>query len=63
MSSSAAPSPAASASDVRVSFLAADLALATVPGTSFDPASRRFSLEELKPQPIIRKRHKVSRLQ
>lgn len=37
-----------------------DLALATVPGMNFDPTSRAFSDEELKPQPIIRKRRKVS---
>ena len=36
-----------------------DLALATVPGMNFDPKSRAFSDEELKPQPIIRKRRKV----
>ena len=37
----------------------ADLALATVPGADFDPKNRKFSPEELKPQPIIRKRKKV----
>ena len=36
-----------------------DLALATVPGANFDPKNRVFSPEELKPQPIIRKRRKV----
>ena len=40
-----------------------DLALATVPGLNFDPTSRSFSAEELKPQPIIKKRKKVSRHQ
>ena len=38
----------------------ADLALATVPGMDFDPKKRVFSAEELKPQPIIKKRRKVS---
>ena len=37
-----------------------DLALATVPGVDFDPTRRCFSAEELKPQPIIKKRKKVS---
>ena len=36
-----------------------DLALATVPGVDFDPTKRCFSAEELKPQPIIKKRKKV----
>jgi len=36
-----------------------DLALATVPGANFDPKNRAFSPEELKPQPIIRKRKKI----
>ena len=36
-----------------------DLALATVPGLDFDPTKRSFSAEELKPQPIIKKRKKV----
>ena len=38
----------------------ADISLATVPGREFNPARRCFSVEELKPQPIIRKRRKVS---
>merc|ERR1739848_280988 len=42
----------------RLEFSAEELALATVPGADFDPTSRQFSLEELKPQPIIRKRKK-----
>ena len=37
-----------------------DLALATVPGLDFDPTKRSFSAEELKPQPIIKKRKKVN---
>merc|ERR1712244_124247 len=35
-----------------------DLALATVPGMDYDPKQRAFDLEELRPQPIIRKRKK-----
>ena len=41
-------------------FSAADLALASAPGLNFDPRTRCFTPEELKPQPIIRKRRKVS---
>ena len=40
-----------------------DLALATVPGVNFDPTKRSFSAEELKPQPIIKKRKKVTKNQ
>jgi len=38
----------------------ADLALATVPGSThnFDPRRRRFSEEELKPQPMVKKSKK-----
>ena len=36
-----------------------DLALATVPGAQFDPSKRSFDIEELKPQPIIKKRSKI----
>ena len=36
-----------------------DLALATVPGINFDPTTRSFSAEELRPQPIIKKRRKM----
>lgn len=39
-------------------FAPEDLSLATVPGTTFDPKNRAFSTDELKPQPIIRKRKK-----
>lgn len=35
-----------------------DLALATVPGQDFDPRTRSFSEEELKPQPMIKKSRK-----
>ena len=37
-----------------------ELALATVPGMNFDPRECKFAPEELRPQPIIRKRKKVS---
>ena len=39
---------------------AADISLATIPGKNFNPAKRSFSIDELKPQPIIKKRRKVS---
>jgi hypothetical protein len=42
-------------------FAPEDLALATIPGLSFDPRERAFSIDELRPQPIIRKRKKASR--
>merc|ERR1719233_2729276 len=47
-------------STVCVNFSQDDLRLATIPGQEgdFDPATRRFSEDELKPQPIIRKRRK-----
>ncbi|XP_071543802.1 thyrotroph embryonic factor-like isoform X3 [Panulirus ornatus] len=35
-----------------------ELALATVPGQDFDPRTRAFSEEELKPQPMIKKSRK-----
>ncbi|KAG0726830.1 Hepatic leukemia factor [Chionoecetes opilio] len=35
-----------------------DLALATVPGQDFDPRTRMFSEDELKPQPMIKKSRK-----
>jgi len=43
---------------IDMEFSARDLALATVPGMEFDPRERAFNVEELKPQPIIRKRKK-----
>jgi len=43
---------------IDMEFSARDLALATVPGMEFDPKERAFNAEELKPQPIIRKRKK-----
>ena len=45
--------------EIALEFSAEDLALATVPGADFDPTLRHFSKEELRPQPIIRKRKKV----
>ena len=43
----------------EIEFSAQDLALATVPGMEFDPRERSFAPDELRPQPIIRKRKKV----
>lgn len=43
-----------------IQFAPEDLALATVPGRDFDPRKRSFDLEELRPQPIIRKRQKTA---
>jgi len=43
----------------EIEFAPEDLALATVPGADFDPKQRSFDVDELKPQPIIRKRAKV----
>lgn len=40
-------------------FDSSDIALATVPGQSFDPKERSFDIDELRPQPIIRKRKKT----
>merc|ERR1712108_48947 len=37
-----------------------DLALATAPGYDFDPKERAFQMDELRPQPIIRKRKMVA---
>jgi len=47
-------------SNLQLKFSADDLRLATIPGHEgeFDPSTRRFSEDELKPQPIIRKRRK-----
>jgi len=36
-----------------------DLQLATVPGQTFDPRKRSFDIEELRPQPIVRKRKRT----
>merc|ERR1712013_773732 len=44
--------------EIEMDFAPEDLALATVPGMDFDPKQRAFNLEELRPQPIIRKRKK-----
>ena len=45
-----------------VEFSQQELAWATVPGEDFDPTEREFSVDELRPQPIIRKRKKVLNL-
>merc|ERR1711974_424228 len=37
-----------------------DFSLATVPGYDFDPKERAFQMDELRPQPIIRKRKMVA---
>jgi len=44
----------------EMDFAPEDLALATVPGMNFDPRERAFNLEELRPQPIIRKRKRTA---
>ncbi|KAG5856340.1 D site albumin promoter binding protein b [Anguilla rostrata] len=54
--------PAANGADVMVNFDPdpADLALSSVPGQeAFDPRRHRFSEEELKPQPMIKKARKM----
>ena len=48
--------------EARTEFSAEELALATIPGADFDPTRRQFSSDELRPQPIIRKRRKVNQL-
>merc|ERR1711990_1295309 len=45
--------------EARTEFSAEELALATIPGADFDPTRRQFSSDELRPQPIIRKRKKA----
>jgi len=45
--------------EVDLDFAPEDLALATVPGMDFDPKERAFDMDELRPQPIIKKRQKV----
>lgn len=54
--------PPTNAADVMVNFDPdpADLALSSVPGQeAFDPRRHRFSDEELKPQPMIKKARKM----
>merc|ERR1712156_546112 len=46
--------------EVQLEFAPEDIALATVPGLEFDPKTRAFDMEELRPQPIIKKRKKNS---
>merc|ERR1712018_956210 len=43
---------------LEIEFSPQELALATVPGMEFDPRQRSFAPDELRPQPIIRKRKK-----
>merc|ERR1711992_205223 len=45
--------------EIPIEFAAEDLALATIPGADFDPSRRHFSADELRPQPIIKKRKKT----
>lgn len=45
--------------ELEMDFAPEDLALATVPGMDFNPKERAFNMEELRPQPIIRKRKKT----
>jgi len=45
--------------EIPIDFAPEDLALATIPGADFDPKRRHFSADELRPQPIIRKRKKT----
>jgi len=45
--------------ELELEFAPEDLALATVPGAQFDPTTRAFDVEELRPQPIIRKRKRI----
>nr|ACO14970.1 Transcription factor VBP [Caligus clemensi] len=44
--------------NLEVSFDPKELSLATIPGSNFDPRKCSFSSDDLKPQPIIRKRKK-----
>merc|ERR1711926_21881 len=44
--------------EIQLEFAPEDIALATVPGLDFDPKTRNFDMEELRPQPIIKKRKK-----
>merc|ERR1711992_513378 len=44
--------------EIELDFAPEDIALATVPGLDFDPKTRNFEMEELRPQPIIKKRKK-----
>ena len=48
--------------EATIEFSAEELALATIPGADFDPSRRHFSADELRPQPIIKKRKKVNNL-
>ena len=48
--------------EAKIEFSVEELALATIPGADFDPSRRHFSADELRPQPIIKKRKKVNNL-
>ena len=41
------------------SYINDDMLLATIPGINFDPSKPSLTEDDLKPQPIIRKRKKV----
>merc|ERR1711997_409780 len=41
--------------EAELDFAPEDIALATVPGLDFDPKTRTFQMEELRPQPIIKR--------
>merc|ERR1711962_68161 len=43
----------------EIEFTQQELALATVPGRNFDPRECKFTSDDLRPQPIIRKRKKA----
>ena len=43
----------------RVLYHVRDTLISGCPGADFDPRERSFDMEELRPQPIIRKRPKV----
>merc|ERR1719158_2799374 len=45
--------------EVDISFAPEDLALATVYGSHYDPRQQPFDVNELKPQPMIRRRHQI----
>jgi len=45
--------------EVKLSFSPEEIALATVPGIEFDPKTNAFDLDDLRPQPIVKKRKKI----
>ena len=48
--------------ETKIGFSAEELTLATIPGADFEPSGRHFSVDELRPQPIIKKGKKVNNL-